>query len=227
MMLKSDMAPQYYFIILLKKYSWANGWANCFVGQKQHNFSHAYSLLSETYFMVGMYGIAAKYIVLNDFPAPERNDWIGRAHLPVSWYCSRWSIVSARDGLLTSATRVFAFGEGSSFASFNKGAIERQRGGNIGSGGTGSIPKTKLKRKWDHNPEALSLSSHANQPQKSCFELGLETTVCAICDVALWLTWQIIVMIICLQRLLHLWERCEPNLQSQVSVGQKKGNKNG
>lgn len=59
-------------------------------------------------------------------------------HLLVSWYCSRWSSVSERDSLLTSATLEFSGREDTSFVSLLGNAIRMLRGGRIGGVGTRS-----------------------------------------------------------------------------------------
>lgn len=59
-------------------------------------------------------------------------------HLLVSWYCSRWSSVSERDSLLTSATLEFSGREDTSFVSLLVNAMRMLRGGRIGGVGTRS-----------------------------------------------------------------------------------------
>lgn len=59
-------------------------------------------------------------------------------HLLVSWYCSRWSSVSERDSLLTSATLEFSGREDTSFVSLLGNAMRMLRGGRIGGVGTRS-----------------------------------------------------------------------------------------
>lgn len=59
-------------------------------------------------------------------------------YLLVSWYCSRWSSVSERDSLFTSATREFSGREETSFVSLLGSAMRMLRGGRIGGVGTRS-----------------------------------------------------------------------------------------
>lgn len=64
-------------------------------------------------------------------------------YLLVSWYCSRWSSVSERDSLFTSATREFSGREETSFVSQLGIAMRMLRGGRTGGVGTRSSKKER------------------------------------------------------------------------------------
>lgn len=64
-------------------------------------------------------------------------------YLLVSWYCSRWSSVSERDSLFTSATREFSGREETSFVSLLGIAMRMLRGGRTGGVGTRSSKKER------------------------------------------------------------------------------------
>lgn len=64
-------------------------------------------------------------------------------YLLVSWYCSRWSSVSERDSLFTSATREFSGREEPSFVSLLGSAMRMLRGGRTGGVGTRSSKKER------------------------------------------------------------------------------------